>query len=109
MSSFSPVTSKLTRTFYCAHRSNRFSHRTYAEQSDTSRRAIIGQAVCIEVAVAFTLIAYIGWVCFRGWFFEEPIITSDHMIMLSVLILTAALGARLFWIAWSTIDSWLHY
>lgn len=109
MSSFSPVTSKLTRTFYCAHRSNRFSHRTYAEQSDTSRRAIIGQAVCIEVAVAFTLIAYIGWVCFRGWFFEEPIITSDHMIMLSVLILMAALGARLFWIAWSTIDSWLRY
>ena len=109
MSSISPVAVKLTRTFYVAFRSGRFANQTHAGQKSKVLQPAIGPAVCIEAAVAVTLVTYIGWVCFRGWYFEEPIVTSDHMIMLSLLILVAALGAKLFWIAWSTVDSWLRY
>ena len=108
MSSFSPVVSRLTRTVYSVLRSDRISNSTHAEQKSTKQRAIIRQAICIEAAVASTLIIYIGWRCFRGWFFAEPIITSDNILLGSVLVLVAALGAKLFWIVWSTLHSWLN-
>lgn len=109
MSSIGPVAAKLTRTLYIAFGSDRFTNQPHVEQQRKAQRPTIGSAVCIEAAVAVTLVLYIGWVCFRGLYFEEPVVTSDHMIMLSLLILAAALGARLFWIVWSTIDSWLRY
>jgi len=103
MNRFSPVTSKLTHILYSDLGSNRLSQTRLDEEKIVSP-PIIGQAVCIEAAVAFTLVFYIGWICLRGWYFEVPIITSEQMTMLSILILVAALGAKLFWVVWSTID-----
>lgn len=110
MSSVGPVVvSKLTRTLYSVLRTDRVSDRPGVDGKKNARPDIIGQAVCIETAVAVTLVGYLSWICFRGWFFKEPVITSDHMIMISLLILVAALGAKLVWIAWSTIYSLLKH
>jgi len=107
VSSFSPVVLRLTRTVFSVLRSERISDAAHTEQRNTKKRAVIRQAVCIEAAVAFTLIFYIGWLCFRGLVFEEPVITSDSMLLGSVLVLVAALGAKLFWIVFSAFQSWL--
>ena len=109
MSGSSQIASKLTRTFYTALRSDRFSAPARVEENKKVRRSIVGQAACIETAVAITLVVYIGWVCIRGWYFEQPIVTLDHMLIGSFLVLVAALSAKLFWMAWSKINSWLRY
>jgi len=103
MSGSSQITSKLTRTFYTALRSDRFSSPARVEQHKKVRRSIVRQAVCIETAVTVTLVVYIGWVCISGWYFERPIVTHEHMLMGSFLALVAALSAKLLWMAWSKI------
>ena len=107
MGSFSPVVSRLAISVYCVLRSERISDHSYAEKRSNQRRAVIKQGICIEVAVASTLLLYIVWLCFRKWYFEELIITPDNMLRGCVFVLVAALGAKLFWVVWSKVQPWL--
>ena len=108
MSSFSPLVSRLSYAVFCVLRSVRLTDQTHADKQSIRQRAVIRQAICIEAAVASTLVVYIGWLCIRKWFFEELIITPDNMLRGCVFVLVAALGAKLFWIVWSTCQSWLN-
>jgi len=107
VNSVSPVKSIVTRAFYSAGL-DRLSDRTHGGENNNAQRSTIGLAVCVETAVAVTLIVYFGWICFRGWYFDEPIITSGHMFTASLLVVAAVLGAKLFWIACSKINYWLR-
>lgn len=108
MSSRSAVVSNLNHTVLSVLRSERYSSHTHEGRKTSKQRGIIRQAIFIEAAVAATLIVYIAWVCFRGWYFKEPIVTPDSMLMGSVLVLIAALSAKLCWIVWSTLQSWFE-
>ncbi len=108
MSSRSAVVSKLNHTVFSVLRSERYSSHTHEGRNTSKQRRIIRQAIFIEAAVASTLIVYITWVCFRGWYFKVPIVTHTSVLLGSVLVLFAALGAKLCWIVWSALQSWFE-
>ena len=105
MNSVNLITSIITHGFISLLRSVLLPDQINTGENRDTRQTLIGQAVCIEAAVAFTLAVYIAWICIRGWFFKEPFITSDNLLMGSILVLVAALGTRLLWIFWSVVDS----
>jgi len=105
MNSVSPLVSILTRAVISVLCAERVTDHNHAGKESNKKRAGIEQSVCIEVAVALTLVIYIGWVCISGLYFEKPIITSENMITGSVLVLFAVLGAKLLWVILSLLQS----
>jgi len=105
MDSVTPLVSILTRAVNSVLCAERVTDHTHAGKDRSKKRVGIKQSVCIEVAVALTLNIYIGWVCISGLYFDKPIITSDNMIMGSVLVLFAVLGAKLLWVVLSLLQS----
>ena len=105
MSTLIPVYSSVTRTLFSLLRSEHTSDQIAVETHRKRQSAINRQAECIEAAVASVLVVYIGWICFRGWHFEEAIVTTQHMFHGSLLVLAAALGGKLFWVVWSRLRS----
>jgi len=106
MNSISPVVARLTYAVFSVLRSVRISNRRHAEKQRTNQRTVFLQAICIEFAVASTLFVYIGWLCFRKWYFDELIISSNNMLLGCILVLVAALGTKLRWISWSAFQLW---
>ena len=100
-----PVYSTITRSLFSLLRSDKASGHIAADASSDRQSEINRQAECIEAAVASVLVVYIGWICFRGWYFEEPIFALEHMFRGSLLVITAALGGKLFWVIWSKLRS----
>ena len=100
-----PVYSTKTRSLFSLLRSEKASNHISADASSARQSEINRQAECIEAAVASVLVVYIGWICFRGWYFEEPIFIAEHMFHGSLLLLAAALGGKLFWVIWSRLRS----
>jgi len=104
MNSIGPVVAKLSYTVFCVLRSVRISDRRPAEIQRVKQSTVYLQAICIETAVAATLLIYSGWLCFRKWYFDELIVTSNNMLLGCFLVLVAALGTRLCWTIWSAFN-----
>jgi len=111
MNNIGPVVAKLSYTVFCVLRSVRISDRRQAEKQRVKQSTVYLQAICIETAVAATLLIYSGWLCFRKWYFDELIVTSNNMIITSnnmllgcFLVLVAALGTKLCWTIWSAFN-----
>ena len=104
MNSIGPVVTKLSYTVFSVLRSVRISDRRPAEKQRVKKSTVYLQAICIETAVAATLLIYIGWLCVRKWYFDELIITSNNMLLGCFLVLVAALGTKLCWTIWSAFN-----
>ena len=104
MNSIGPVVAKLSYTVFCVLRSVRISDHRLAEIQRVKQSTVYLQAICIETAVAATLLIYSGWLCFRKWYFDELIVTSNNMLLGCFLVLVAALGTKLCWTIWSAFN-----